>query len=94
MDPLAAGRGSRTHWQRIAVTRPASRCARTWAHGFGTSMIRLAGRSVSGRAAASSARSMPYRAMSSAAFAVSASASAGVTPSSSALASSFRDAFE
>src|SRR5437879_3731147 len=72
---------SRTHWQRMAPASPASRCARTWAHGLSMSMMRLPGRSVSGRAAASRARSIPYRAMSSAAFAVSASASGGVTPS-------------
>ena len=48
-----------------------------------------AGRSRAG-AAASSARSMPYFAISSAALAVSACASAAVTPASSALASSLR----
>ena len=53
-------------------------------------MTRSAGRSVSGRSAASSARSMPYFAISSAALAVRACASAGVTPASSALASSLR----
>ena len=46
--------------------------------------------SVSGRAAASSARSMPYRAISPAAFSVNASASAWVTPSPSAMVSSLR----
>ena len=54
------------------------------------STFRSAGRSVSGRRAASSARSMPYFAISSAALAVSACASSGVTPSASALASSLR----
>src|SRR5437773_1393886 len=78
---------SRTHWQRMAPASPASRCARTCAHGLSMSMMRLPGRSVSGRVAASRARSIPYRAMSSAAFAVSASASGGVTPSASAFAS-------
>src|SRR5262245_32690327 len=73
----------------MAPASPASRWARTWAHGLSMSMTRLPGRSVSGRAAASRARSIPYRAISSAAFAVSASASGGVTPSASALASSF-----
>src|SRR5437763_1828210 len=53
-------------------------------------MMRLAGRSVSGLAAASRARSIPYLAISSAALAVNASASAGVAPSASALASSLR----
>src|SRR6266581_4410296 len=81
---------SRTHWQRMAPASPASRCARTCAHGLPMSMMRLPGRSVSGRAAASRARSIPYRAMSSAAFAVSASASGGVAPSASAFASSLR----
>src|SRR5215472_10623921 len=81
---------SRTHWQRMAPASPASRCARTCAHGLSMSMMRLPGRSVSGRAAASRARSIPYRAMSSAAFAVSASASGGVAPSASAFASSLR----
>src|SRR5580704_12701271 len=81
---------SRTHWQRMAPASPASRCARTCAHGLSMSMMRLPGRSVSGRVAASRARSIPYRAMSSAAFAVSASASGGVTPSASAFASSLR----
>src|SRR5215468_2723373 len=81
---------SRTHWQRMAPASPASRCARTCAHGLSMSMMRLPGRSVSGREAASRARSIPYRAMSSAAFAVSASASGGVTPSASAFASSLR----
>src|SRR5208337_3170484 len=81
---------SRTHWQRIAPASPASRCARTCAHGLAMSMIRLPGRSVSGRDAASRARSIPYLAVSSAAFAVSASASGGVTPSASAFASSLR----
>src|SRR6266700_3114405 len=81
---------SRTHWQRMAPASPASRCARTCAHGLAMSMMRLPGRSVSGRVAASRARSIPYRAISSAAFAVSASASGGVTPSASALASSLR----
>src|SRR6266702_3149869 len=81
---------SRTHWQRMAPARPASRCARTCAHGLAMSMMRLPGRSLSGRVAASRARSIPYRAISSAAFAVSASASGGVTPSASAFASSLR----
>src|SRR5580658_5094089 len=81
---------SRTHWHRRAPASPASRCARTWAQGFSMSITRLPGRSVSGRDAASRARSIPYRAISSAAFAVSASASGGVTPSASAFASSFR----
>src|SRR5256885_8577183 len=53
-------------------------------------MTRSAGRSVSGRSAASRARSMPYLAISSAALAVRACASAAVTPASSALASSLR----
>src|SRR5439155_643166 len=60
---------SRTHWQRMAPASPASRCARTCAHGLSMSMMRLPGRSVSGRVAASRARSIPYRAMSSADFA-------------------------
>src|SRR6266852_4943216 len=81
---------SRTHWQRMAPASPASRWARTCAHGLATSMMRLPGRSVSGRDAASRARSIPYRAISSAALAVSASASGGVTPSASAFASSLR----
>ena len=84
------GRGSITHWQRSAEARPQSRCAWTRAHGLLTSTFRSAGRSVSGRRAASSARSMPYFAISSAALAVSAWASSGVTPSASALASSLR----
>src|SRR5438270_11839006 len=75
---------------RMTTARPASGCARTCAHGLSMSMMRLPGRSVSGRVAASRARSIPYRAMSSAAFAVSASASGGVTPSASAFASSLR----
>jgi len=54
------------------------------------SMILSPGRSVSGRTAASKARSMPYLAISSAALAVSACASAWVTPSASALTSSLR----
>src|SRR5215472_7734661 len=54
------------------------------------SITRSAGRSVSGRRAASRARSMPYFAISSAALAVSACASACVTPSASALTSSLR----
>src|SRR5690348_14759453 len=73
---------SRTHWQRMAPASPASRCARTCAHGLSMSMMRLPGRSVSGRVAASRARSIPYRAMTSAA--------GGVTPSASAFASSLR----
>src|SRR5580693_2421861 len=81
---------SRTHWQRMAPASPASRWARTCAHGLAMSMMRLPGRSVSGRDAASRARSIPYRAISSAAFAVSASASGGVTPSASAFANSLR----
>src|SRR5271169_942761 len=81
---------SRTHWQRMAPASPASRWARTCAHGLAMSMMRLPGRSVSGRDAASRARSIPYLAISSAAFAVSASASGGVTPSASAFASSLR----
>src|SRR5712691_1916392 len=85
-----AGVLSSTHWQRMAPASPASRCARTCAHGLAMSMMRLPGRSVSGRVAASRARSIPYRAISSAAFAVSASASGGVTPSASAFASSLR----
>ena len=71
------GRGSSTHWQRSAAARPQSRCAWTRAHGLSMSTFRSAGRSVSGRRAASSARSMPYLAISSAALAVSACASAG-----------------
>ena len=47
------------HWHRIADASPHSRCACTRAHGFGTVITRFAGWSVSGRAAASSARSMP-----------------------------------
>ena len=47
------------HWHRIAEASPHSRCAWTRAHGFGTVITRFAGWSVSGRAAASSARSMP-----------------------------------
>src|SRR3984893_13616648 len=81
---------SRTHWQRMAPASPASRCARTCAHGLSMSMMRLPGRSVSGRDAPSGARSIPSLAISSAAFAVSASASGGVTPSASAFASSLR----
>src|ERR1700751_5645405 len=81
---------SRTHWQRMAPASPASRCARTCAHGLSMSMTRLPGRSVSGRAAASRARSIPYRAMSSAAFRVTPPAPGGVTPSASAFASSLR----
>ena len=54
------------------------------------SSSRLDGGSVSGRTAASSARSMPYLAISSAALAVRAWASGGVQLSSSALASSLR----
>src|SRR5580693_2943318 len=54
------------------------------------STMRLSGRSVSGRRAASKARSMPYFAISSAALAVRAWASSGVTPSPSAFASSLR----
>src|SRR5216683_30801 len=81
---------SRTHWQRMAPASPASRWARTCAHGLAMSMMRLPGRSVSGRVAASRARSIPYLAISSAAFAVNASASGGVTPSASAFASSLR----
>src|SRR5690348_14087690 len=81
---------SRTHWQRIAPARPASRCARTCAHGLAMSMTRLPGRSVPGSDAASRARSIPYLAISSAALAVRASASGGVTPSASAFASSLR----
>src|SRR5450755_1443426 len=54
------------------------------------SMRRLSGRSVSGRAAASRARSMPYLAINAAAFSVRASASAGDTPLASALISSLR----
>ena len=54
------------------------------------SSMRLAGWSVSGRSAASSARSIPYLAISSAALAVRACASGGVTLSSSAFASSLR----
>src|SRR5690348_6716683 len=81
---------SRTHWQRIAPARPASRCARTCAHGLAMSMTRLPGRSVPGSDAASRARSIPYLAISSAALTVSASASGGVTPSASAFASSLR----
>ena len=77
-------------WQRSADASPESRCALTRPHGLWTSIIRLAGWSVSGRSAASSARSMPYLAISSAAFAVRAWASGGVTLSSSALASSLR----
>src|SRR5512146_1774770 len=81
---------SRTHWQRIAPASPASRCARTCAHGLAMSMTRLPGRSVPGSDAASLARSIPYLAISSAALAVRASASGGVTPSASAFASSLR----
>src|SRR5690348_8051116 len=81
---------SRTHWQRIAPASPASRCARTCAHGLAMSMTRLPGRSVPGSDAASRARSIPYLAISSAALAVRASASGGVTPSASAFASSLR----
>src|SRR5216683_888910 len=81
---------SRTHWQRMAPASSASRWARTCAHGLAMSMMRLPGRSVSGRVAASRARSIPYLAISSAAFAVNASASGGVTPSASAFASSLR----
>jgi hypothetical protein len=54
------------------------------------SSVRSAGWSVSGRWAVSKAQSMPYRTISSAAFAVNASASAGMTPRASALASSLR----
>src|ERR1700730_4878594 len=54
------------------------------------SRTRSAGWSVSGRSAASSARSIPYLAISSAALAVRACASAGVAPTASALASSLR----
>src|ERR1019366_1147202 len=54
------------------------------------SSFRSAGWSVSGSVAASSARSIPYLAISSVALAVSASASARVTPSAAALASSLR----
>ena len=50
---------SRTHWHRMAPANPASRWARTCAHGLEMSMMRLPGRSVSGRVAASRARSMP-----------------------------------
>src|ERR1035441_3106248 len=82
--------GRTTHWQRIADASPHSRWAWTRAHGFGMSMTRSPGWSVSGLAAASSARSMPYLAISSAALAVSASASGGVVPADSALASSLR----
>ncbi len=74
-------RGRMTHWHRIADASPHSRWAWTRAHGLSMSTFRSAGWSVSGCWAASRARSMPYRAISSAAFAVSASASAGVTPS-------------
>ena len=51
--------GKMMHWHRIAEASPHSRCACTRAHGFGTVITRFAGWSVSGRAAASSARSMP-----------------------------------
>src|SRR5487761_270685 len=88
--PSATVRGSWTQVQRIADARPPSRCAFTCDHGLYTSMMRLAGRSFCGLAAASSARSIPYRAISSVALAVNASASAGVAPSASALASSLR----
>src|SRR5215468_5280218 len=84
------GRGRMTHWQRSADASPHSRCAWTRAQGLPTSMTRSPGRSVSGRSAASRARSMPYFAISSAALAVRACASAAVTPASSALASSLR----
>ena len=78
---LAAQRGGRARTSRCALTR---------AHGLSTvTSGRRAGRSPAGPRA-SSARSMPYLAISSAALAVSACASGGVTPSSSALASSLR----
>ncbi len=82
--------GRMTHWQRRAAASPHRRWACTRAHGFSMWMTRSAGRSVSGRSAASRARSMPYFAISSAALAVSAWASAGVTPAASALTSSLR----
>ena len=47
------------HWHRIAEASPHGGCASTRAHGFGTVITRFAGWSVSGRAAASSAQSMP-----------------------------------
>jgi hypothetical protein len=68
---------TRTHWQRIADARPHSRWACIAAQGLLIGMIRSVGVSVSGWAAASRARSMPYRAISSAALAVRASASSG-----------------
>jgi hypothetical protein len=46
-------------WYRIADASPHTRCACTRAHGFGAVITRFADWSVSGRAAASSARSMP-----------------------------------
>ncbi len=81
---------SMMHWQRRAEPSPHSRCAFTRAQGWSMSSMRLEGWSVSGRSAASSARSIPYLAISSAALAVRACASGGVTLSSSALASSLR----
>src|ERR1035437_6326934 len=61
---------STMHWQRSADPSPHSRCAFTRAQGYSISRMRLSGRSVSGRSAASSARSIPYLAISSAALAV------------------------
>src|SRR6266536_6608541 len=81
---------STMHWQRSADPSPHSRCAFTRAQGLSISRMRLSGWSVSGRSAASSARSIPYLAISSAALAVRAWASGGVTLSSSAFASSLR----
>src|ERR1700751_4564962 len=83
-------RGRMTHWQRSAEASPHNRWACTLAHGLPISMTRSAGRSVSGRSAASRARSIPYFAIRPAALAVSAWASAGVTPAASALTSSLR----
>ena len=82
---------SRMHWQRMRRAQPAQqvrldprpRVVRCRPGGC------RARRSRAGLAA-SRARSMPYLAISSAALAVSASASGGVTPASSALASSLR----
>src|SRR5437870_3911679 len=61
---------STMHWQRSADPSPHSRCAFTRAQGLSTSRMRLSGWSVSGRSAASNARSIPYLAISSAALAV------------------------
>ena len=79
-DALAAHRGGQPGQQVRPHLRPRVRDVDDAAPG----------RSVSGCDAASRARSMPYLAISSAALAVSASASGGVTPSASAFASSLR----